>query len=530
MQLQLIHELRENIRSGKNPHIRLIGEPGVGKTRMALELTRGDELAPATLYIREARTFLRSSFVNELIQADDHRFVVLVVDECPNKDRADIWNIVKSRCDRLRLITIDHGPDLSSDEMVRVENVKPIGNDEVVAILKDKGIDDHDASRWAKYCEGCPRVAHVFGENLRRTGCDLPGEPAAVMLWDRFVCGYGDRDPVSVEQRRIVLRYLSLFKRFGFESPVEDEAMFVARLAEQCDASLTWPRFQEIVCELKNERILQGATTLYITPRLLHVHLYRQFWQLHGRGFDIAQILVTMPASMRRWFLQMLRYTSESGPAVNAIDKLLESRELFPGGGILDDDSRGRVIDSLAEARPLATIRRLQRVIEPMTGKDFRHLGDAGYWVVLALEKLAVWEVHFVNAVELLARIAEHDEDINGRDVTEKLTNLFSLIPGLASTQAKPAVRLGVLRSMLNSSSGQQRQLGLEGCASALSTFGGCRMVGVEHQGLQRTIEFWVPQTYGELWDAYQEAWRLLVGKLETWVGDERRCLISTLV
>src|SRR5207253_6278709 len=66
---------------------RLLGEPGVGKTRMALELTRADNLAPVTLYLRDGRALLKSSFLNELIQDHAYHFVVLVVDECPQKDR-----------------------------------------------------------------------------------------------------------------------------------------------------------------------------------------------------------------------------------------------------------------------------------------------------------------------------------------------------------------------------------------------------------------------------------------------------------
>jgi hypothetical protein len=55
-------------------------------------------------------------------------------------------------------------------------------------------------------------------------------------------------------------------------------------------------------------------------------------------------------------------------------------------------------------------------------------------------------------------------------------------------------------------------------------------MVGPEHQGLRKTIEFWCPKTYGELWDAYRDVWEMLGAKLATWQGEERNALIRTII
>lgn len=136
-QFQLVEELRGELQSGRFPHIRLLGEPGVGKTRMALELTRAQNLAPVTLYLRDGRALLKSSFLNELIQDHAYRFVVLVVDECPQKDSAEIWNILRSRSDRVRLVTLDHGPDTSADDKMRAVAVDPVGQEQIVSILEE---------------------------------------------------------------------------------------------------------------------------------------------------------------------------------------------------------------------------------------------------------------------------------------------------------------------------------------------------------------------------------------------------------
>src|SRR5262249_34482623 len=153
---------------------------------------------PVTLYVKEGRSLLQSSFLNALIQSDDYRFAVLVVDECLPKDRADIWNILKPRSHRIRLITIDHGPDLSSDDKMRVETIKPVSQTEIISILRDYSIGENDARRWAEFCEGCPRVAHVLGDNLRLDQPDLLRPPGTVHVWERFITGHDDPDSEDV--------------------------------------------------------------------------------------------------------------------------------------------------------------------------------------------------------------------------------------------------------------------------------------------------------------------------------------------
>jgi hypothetical protein len=529
-QFELVEELRGALQSGQFPHIRLLGEPGVGKTRLALELTRAGNLSPVTLYLRDGRALLKSSFLNELIQDHTYRFVVLVVDECPQKDSAEIWNILRARSERVRLVTIDHGPDTSADDKMRKVDVDPAGPEQIISILGEYGIGKHDAGRWAEYCQGCPRVAHVIGENLRQNRADLLQSPATVDLWDRFIVGHDDPGSEEVQLRKIVLRYVSLFERFGFEPPVEAEAQFIASMAEACDSRLTWPRFQSLIASLKQRRIIQGATTLYITPRLLHVHLYRDFWRSYGSGFDIVGALQNMPGQVRRWFIEMLRYADDSPAAQAAVDRLLGPRGLIPDGEFPDNQAAGQMLLALAEASAKPTLRCLQRIIGQADLSELDRIREARQYLVWALERLAVWDDCFTGSAELLLRLAEAENATHGNNATGTFTQLFSLVPGLAATQATASRRNDFLRDALDSDSVPRRRIALAAAETALSTRPGGRMVGPEHQGLRKTIEFWWPKTYGELWDAYRDVWEMLAAKLATWQGEERGALIRTLI
>lgn len=527
---ELIEAIRSHLRTGEVRHIRLIGEPGVGKTRLALEATRTDDLAGSVVYVPDGATFQRSGFLNELIQPDDHRTIVLVIDECLPKDRASIWNLLSAKSDRIRLITVDHGPDTSGGGGMLVIQVPPTDRARLTEIIGDYGIDRFDAERWAAYCEGCPRVAHVVGENLRQNSSDVLQSPSTVDVWDRFIVGHDDPTSENVELRKVVLRHVAIFERFGFERPVDEEAQFIAAMAAGCDPRLTWQRFQSIVKELRDRRVLQGATTLYLTPRLLHLYLFREFWERYGRGVDLAQLLQTMPRQLWRWFVELLRYAHTSRVASAAVDQLLGRRGLFPDRPFPDSRPQGTLIMALAETNPLPTLRCLQRTIGAMDDEQLLRFREARQSIVWALERLAVWDDCFIGAAELLLKLAETENATNSNNATGTFVGLFTLIPGMGATQAAPHRRLAVLRSAIDAPSRKRRQMALGACKSALSTYGGHRVVGPEHQGLRKTVEFWRPKTYGELWSAYEEVWNLLVAKLNEWKGEDREDLIRTLI
>lgn len=59
-QERVIKTIREELRGTKHRHIRVIGEPGLGKTRLALEAVDADDIAPQVLYVPHAEDFQRS--------------------------------------------------------------------------------------------------------------------------------------------------------------------------------------------------------------------------------------------------------------------------------------------------------------------------------------------------------------------------------------------------------------------------------------------------------------------------------------
>jgi hypothetical protein len=136
----------------------------------------------------------------------------------------------------------------------------------------------------------------------------------------------------------------------------------------------------------------------------------------------------------------------------------------------------------------------------------------------------------FLRAAHVLVKLALAENANYSNNSTGILLGLFQIIPGLASTQAAPEARFPIIDELLRSHDRPRKELGLKVCAQWLNTHGGIRDVGVEYQGLRSEVEFWRPQTWGEVFDAWRLVWCHLFTVTRNWDVQERRLANSTLI
>jgi MerR family regulatory protein len=531
-QQQLILDIRESLRGDTSRHIRLIGPAGLGKTRLVMEATAVEDLAPAVVYVPHAEDFQKSSLFNALLRTDNDFFCILVIDECDETDRASIWSSLKRRSDRCRIVTIDHGPETASDELMRLLICPPLAENHIAEIIKGYVPESRELNRWAEFCRGSPRVAHAVGQNLQRNPDDVLKQPATVDLWRRFIDGFAKSDDLKSRHRRLVLRYASLFDRFGFEKPVQSEARFIARLAEEADPTLTWAQFQSVVVELRDRRILQGKTTLFIVPPALHVHLWLDFWSQHGRDISLSEFMGRIPPSMLRWFMEMFRYAYTSPIARQAIDDLLGPQGLLSSLDFAESDVACNFLFHLAEAAPGPTLRCIERTIGTWSHARLKDFDSNRQHIVWTLEKIAVWREYFEGAAKVLLRLAANENASNSNNATGTFAELFTIrgFGPVSPTEASPSERLPVLAAALTSPSADERAVGLKACAKALSTYPGGRIIGREHQGIRPSPNLWMPQIWGEVFDAHKAVWNLLIDSKKSWPKGEQTKAIDVLI
>ncbi len=523
----VISELR---RSDAAVHIRVWGEAGIGKTRLVLEAARADDLQPLVIYCDDATKFRDSDLMNEILKESNEFSAVLVIDECDPDSRSYIWNKLKNCGARMKLISIHSELDRTSGDIVYVD-APALDTEQITEIIHEYGVPREHAERWSELCGGSPRMAHMIGLNLKSNPEDLLRPPDTVNVWDRFVVAGDTPNSARVQQRRLVLRYLALFKRFGYGGKLAEEARTIARLVRQANPGVTWQRFQEVVEELRRRKILQGENTLYITPKLLHIKLWVDWWDTYGQGFNMEAFAEGLPSKLREWFHEMFRYAAESHAAQRIVRELLDESGIFQTSNYLQDPLGARYFLALSEASPEAALRCLENTLGTWSKEQLLNFTTGRREVVWTLEKIAVWRGPFPGAAKMLLKLGEAENETWGNSASGVFAALFSPGPGqVAPTEAPPEERFPVLKEALESNSKERHLLALRACNAALEAHYFTRVGGVEHQGLRREPQLWSPQTWDEVLDAYRRVWQLLCERLGILPDDERTQAVDILL
>jgi len=518
----LISRIRRDLRQNDDTvHVRVLGEPGIGKTRLVFEATRAaEDLTPLVIYCNAAQ-FRDSVLMNALLRDDNQFSAILVIDECDSGSSFDIWNKLRHRGARLKLVTISNDYETRAGG-ITYHDTPPLDNEQIRRIIqKYMSISDFQADRWAELCSGSPRVAHVIGRNLENYPDDVLKPPSTVDIWGRYVAGNDDSASSQVKQRQRVLRHLALFKRFGFERSGEDEARAIAKKAE-----IPWIDFQEIVKGLRDRKILQGDFTLYITPKALHIKLWTEWWEIYGRFFDFEEFTQDLTPKLPKlveWFYEMFQYAAESEAASRIVKDLLGPDGPFRDGAYLNTRMGSRFFSALTEADPKAALRCLMRTLGTWDKETLLQFTGGRRDIIWALEKIAVWRELFADAARLLLALGEAENEGCSNNASGVFAELFSPGDGpVAPTEASPEERFPVLKEAIESDSKERRALALRACREALKSGFFSRTGSPEYQGLRKKPELWTPKTYGELWGAYQRVWQLLSDQLTRLPEDER--------
>ena len=200
------------------------------------------------------------------------------------------------------------GSGISELETERLED------DQIRTVIQGYGISKEQADLYIEFCDGSPRMAHHTGSVI----ANHPGDPSQLLsddyLYKSFYIDFGRENPDSseVRERELVLQYIALFKKFGFGRPVIADAQAIAEKIQEANPLITWSRFQKIVDELKKRKILQGGSTLYITPKALHIKLWVEWWEIYGTSFDFEAFTQNLPPQSKliEWFHEMFQYAA----------------------------------------------------------------------------------------------------------------------------------------------------------------------------------------------------------------------------
>ena len=533
-QKQLIAKIQNELRrKDRAVYIPVWGDPGVGKTRLVLEATKADDLSPLVVYYRSASEF-ESSVLSKALSFNNNLSVIVVIDGCEPHTPIRIWDELKHQGARIRLITISNSYDKIPEDVSDCE-VLPMDNERISEIIQHYQVPKFQADRHTDLCSGSPLMANHVGKVLAHSSGDASEVLSQDSIYKSFYVDLERENLGSpeVQEKELVLQHIALFKQFGYERSVVNDAKAITKKVETAYPQITWLRFRKIVKDLRKGGLLRGEYTLNITPKALHIKLWTDWWEIYSNEeFNIEEFTHNLTPELVNWFYEMFRYATGSEAASKVVEKLLGPNGPFQKGNYLQTNLGSRFFSVLTEANPKSALRCLMRTIGTWDRDTLLNFTKGRRNVIWALEKIAMWEDLFADAARLLLALGEAENEGWSNNASGVFVGLFSPAIGrLAPTEVAPLDRFPILKEAFESGSRSRRLLALEACKTGLQPMKRWdRTLGAEYQGLRKEPKLWAAKTYGELWDVYRQAWQLLVGQLERLPANEREKGVAILL
>lgn len=530
----VVERIRARLRRGGDAPVlaRVSGPPGSGKTRLVLEATRADDLAPRVVYTA------KPSIAESIISARARRIggagsgrLIIIVDECDLVHQFNLWRRLSVDKEGVAdLVTIYNEPGVDKEMTLQVE-VPGMGDEQITEILEDyaEGMIDNIGT-WVKRCRSSPRAAHIVGQNLSAGPGKLYRDPDDAMVWERYIAGQEELGGGEYKDRLAVLLWLSQFTRFGFDAPYERDGARIADLVHRHHPGIPAYRFREVVRTLRSMRVLQGGPILYITPGILHEYLWLKWWERYGQG-DMPQLppgddggegdgadargegeaghLQTLHSRYYR-MMESMRRNKDTASALGA---------LFGKGGPLEEGSAsGDGLDSYlfmaaSEASPAAAIGYAEAAVAVMQRQDRGDVPMMQWHAAVAAGRCMLGEREtFVRAARLLLALADPDADGGegdafAADACRTFCDALDPAPAMGLPGIPLAERLDVLSGAVRRGAGEgsgaqdcerARRVGLRACGTVLAMRHFSPEVPHRHR-ISDNVAYWRPENRDEL-------------------------------
>ncbi|KIL74127.1 hypothetical protein [Bacillus badius] len=504
---QIIDDLRDYFKDEKKT-ARIIGLPGKGKTRLALEVFRSDTSIELKA-LNKSVIYIDASYSKESIVSSINSWRnlgisgIIVVDNCDY----ELHKLLKSEIEHIEskfsLLTLDYNlhTSISSDPLINLEDVP---KEIIEGIIKSSypEMDEHDLERIVVFADGFPSIATLLAE-ARINDFETIGSIQDMTLVNKLLWG---RDPVD-ERALKVIEACAVFEHIGFEDEKELEMNYVAENI----CGITLDEFYE-KCSyfIKKKIIVQHGRYIKLVPKTLAITLAAQWWE-KCRPQKAQEILsdANLPSSMVEQLCNQISKLHFLEKAKELTSKLCGVQAPFGRAEILSSKIGSRIFCSFVEIDPLITVDTLEREFGIMSIDNLKRVKAGRRDLVRALEKLCFWEETCESAAKILARFAAAENESWANNATGQFNQLFHYT--LSGTQANLESRVSIINWTLSSREKEIKKIGIGAVGHALKTQGFSRMIGVENQGSRPAMQEWKPRNWGEIFDYWNKVLSLLV-------------------
>ena len=518
--VKCFNEIRERIEKGLS--FRLLGLPGLGKTRMIGEVFRGND---NEVYYCDCKTVQSQSVliaVEKLLTQRTKSKPIVIFDNCDQKLCGYTTDMINEYGYNCQLITIHYDPSEKADSGIEALSLRVEDSVETVKAMVEavQGMPENVKVSIIDLAGGFPLMASMMIDNYRK---DIPIVNVSKRDVFERMLGIDSNNANDVDKLKVLTAF-SIFKFIGLYGPQEKQGRFIA--GNQIVTNIMGNKddifrlFKEVDGQYEKVEILERQGNL-VLMRLIPLAIYLcKSWFDKQTSYSIAELIDQIrkcpDEGTRNMLVESLsrRITllSEVPLAKELRDGLTDpEKSPFLTEEVVLSPLGSRLFLAFSEVNPEACAAALHRMIEYKSVEEVIGLTPARRNLAWALDHMAFDARSFRNAMLTLARFSLVETE--GR-ISNNTTGLFIdryaiLLPG---TEVNLQERLDVLKE-LNSDS---RYAGLVKRALLRGLHSGHfnRSGGAEKQGT-KTLEDYVPML-AEVKDYYSACLKMLLEKAKS--------------
>ena len=420
----------------------------------------------------------------------------------------------------IAIITLS--PDYNSfNKPTNFYKLEKLSDDKIEEILakENEQLDKRVIERLVRFATGFPRFAVLLSENYQSN----PTESEEYIkisdegLLNKLIAGHYEGNTDTFNKIKKVLTGLSLFSKVGWKDKLEEELKWLAGYLE-----LDLNEVKQIIREQINRGLIIANNYLSVTPFVLRVYLIDEWWKFNDfskpENFD-NNFIQKIPDKIREDLLlrfgENLKYIGNNPKGSEFVKMLLSEKGFLANLEDLDTQIGGNFFLNLAEAFPEESLKYLKSKIDLLNINYIKNWIKGRREVVWALEKIVVWKETAIDAMRLLLKLAEGENEGCANNATGIFTQLFFTVYPL--TEISFEERMSVLREAMVSESEEKILVVLDACNKIYETSMSIGL-GAEHQGIRKEPVINYP-TREQIKNYYIEVWSLINEKFNNYNG-----------
>lgn len=496
---------------GTVEHLHIYGDPGVGKTRRALELCRAANWRDFVIYVRQARDFRLTELID--CAAEDSGVQLMVVaDEVQADQLRPLRDSIEHGKGRIRLITIGHckSPD---PRRIPAILVKPLGDDAMRAVVNGwhPAMPREHVDFVVRFSDGYVGLARLSADAVA-----LGSVIDVRSLLERDeIRGFLDA-MLGAEDRR-PLHVIAALSSVGWIEDAECEGKAVAE-----HLGLEWEGVLAAVERFHGRFGIapRGGRYRYVSPTPLGAHLAVEAWTTYPSLMKSLPEVLPTEAARDSYYRRLQSIASNPHArefARNELDSFFH----------LDDFVDFRAVrrwSALASADTAKAARNILTALSGTTIEQRKRIEDrARLETVWALVRLSWNQSSFRDAVTALALLAEAENATWANNATSEFVARFQVFLGGTSVAYRD--RLAVLDELLELGRPIITAIGIK----ALAQIGNRDAARDSSHPISDQVPEpeWQPRTHGELRECVESALVRLIRIAEQGEPEVKRDLVG---